>query len=238
MTQSSTIATTTLHARGPVHTVQRAEAPADRLRAISRPVAFERGAPIYHQGDAADRIYEIVEGVLKTYSELPDGRTCITAFLFPGDLFGLAEEGRYIHSAAAVTHARLGCVPIDRLTALMRGDAALDWAILCKLCHELREADRHELLLARTDAQGRLAAFIAMLLRIARRGKAPRGELYLPMRRTEIADYIGITREAASRAFKTLETAGIVAVRNRRFIRITDRAAFAALAATGEPDDG
>jgi CRP/FNR family transcriptional regulator len=48
-------------------------------------------------------------------------------------------------------------------------------------------------------------------------------EIYLPMSRSDIADYIGISLEAASRSFRALSAVGAIALRNRRHVKIIDR---------------
>jgi DNA-binding transcriptional regulator LsrR (DeoR family) len=56
--------------------------------------------------------------------------------------------------------------------------------------------------------------------------RMPTNEIYLPMRRTEIGKHIGLSLPAVSRAFRTLTARGVVGVRNRRHVQITDRTAL------------
>jgi len=46
------------------------------------------------------------------------------------------------------------------------------------------------------------------------------------MDRSDIGEYTGLTLAAVSRAFRSLTTRGVIEVRNRRYVRIIDRAAF------------
>jgi predicted transcriptional regulator len=55
------------------------------------------------------------------------------------------------------------------------------------------------------------------------------------MDRSDIGEYTGLTLSAVSRAFRSLTTHGIVKVRERRHLRITDRDAFEKIA--GDPVD-
>jgi cyclic nucleotide-binding protein len=64
---------------------------------------FQKGAVIYREGDSANAIFNIVKGVVTPRRKAPDGSEHIAAFLFPDDLFGLAEEGRYTNSMRALT---------------------------------------------------------------------------------------------------------------------------------------
>jgi CRP/FNR family transcriptional regulator len=53
------------------------------------------------------------------------------------------------------------------------------------------------------------------------------------MTRSDISKYIGTTLAAVSRAFRSLNMRGIIKVRNRRHVRITNRGAFDEIA--GDP---
>jgi CRP-like cAMP-binding protein len=66
-------------------------------------------------------------------------------------------------------------------------------------------------------------------LRAAR--SEPTGEIYLPMDRSDISKYVGMSLPAVSRPFLSLATDGIIWVRNRRRVKIVDRQAFEPLAA-------
>jgi CRP/FNR family transcriptional regulator len=51
------------------------------------------------------------------------------------------------------------------------------------------------------------------------------------MNRSEIGDYVGMSLEAVSRAFRTLTARGIVKSRDRRHLVIADRNALKAISA-------
>ena len=89
-----------------------------------------------------------------------------------------------------------------------------------KLCHELREAQRHALILARHRAQVRLAMFILMLARSQEARNENETDIYLPMTRSDIADYLGLTLATVSRSFRMLEGSDFVRFSNRRHLRI------------------
>ena len=96
----------------------------------------------------------------------------------------------------------------------------------------LREAQRHALLLARKRAATRLAMFLELLERLQITRGEPASEIHLPMGRSSIAAYLGLTPAALSRALHTLTASKIISARDRRHIKILDRAAFQKLADT------
>jgi len=206
--------------------------PAQReaLAACSQRLSLRRGAVIYRAGSAADAIYNIAEGVIKTCAIAPDGVLRVMDFLSAGDLFGLTDDGDYVHTAVAITAARLYKIPLSELERLMRADPSLDICLVVKLLDELREANRRALLLGRKDALGRVAMFIGMLRRHGWGQARDRDSLYLPMTHGDIASFAGITKETLSRNLALLRKAGVIACPDRRHLRILNRAALQRLA--------
>jgi CRP-like cAMP-binding protein len=193
------------------------------LGQIASRVRFGRGTTIYREGDPAQAVYNISSGVVSTSRTASDGSWAVVAFLFPDDLFGLAEEGVYVNAAAAVTAVVAWRLPIAALDALMHQDPTLEFHLLVKLCHELRQAQRHALILAAHRARVRLAMFILMLARSQQSRNESETDIYLPMTRSDIADYLGLTLAAVSRSFRLLESSDLLRFRDRRHLRILDR---------------
>ena len=201
-----------------------------RLAGISSVLHLKKGAEIYREGDNADAIFNIISGVVKVYTQGPGNDELVRAFLFSEDLFGLAEEGRYVNSAKAVTPVTAYRVPIAALRSQFSADAALEFHVIAKLCHELRQAQRHAFVLASKHTVAKLTLFLQMLEQLELAKGGPVNEIYLPMSRSEIAEYVGATLPAISRAFRTLTTRGVLQVRNRQHVKIIDHLAFAKLA--------
>ena len=74
--------------------------------------------------------------------------------------------------------------------------------------------------------------FLEMQERLQNAGDEKASEIYLPMDRSSIAAYLGLTLAALSRAFRTLMLKKTISVRDRRHVRILDRRAFNQLADT------
>ncbi|MEJ2434978.1 MAG: Crp/Fnr family transcriptional regulator [Pseudolabrys sp.] len=117
------------------------------LARIASIIRFRRGEKIYSDGKPAEAIFNIVSGIVKTDKPAPSGGEHIAAFLYPQDLFGLSEQGRYTNSAKAITPVTAYALPVPALRRQLSKDAALDFHLIAKLSHALREAQRHALLL-------------------------------------------------------------------------------------------
>ena len=76
----------------------------DRLRIAGR-------EHVFHEGDEAEWLFEIVSGAVALYRNTLDGSRVIEGVRFPGEVIGHARRGAYRTSALAVqpaTHPRSG----------------------------------------------------------------------------------------------------------------------------------
>ncbi|HVY89329.1 MAG TPA: Crp/Fnr family transcriptional regulator [Hyphomonadaceae bacterium] len=198
-----------------------------RLAVFASLVRFKKGQMIYRGGDPVDAVYNVVSGVVKAFN----GRDHISAFLFAGDLVGLSEEGHYVNSARAVTPLTAYRLPIARLQHLLRHDAQLEFHVICKLCQELRQTQRHAFLVSTRDAAARIAMFLQLLEQLQANRQEPVNEIHVPMNRSDIAQYVGLSPAAVSRTFAKLVGDGIIEERDRHHIKVKDRARFDRLSA-------
>jgi CRP/FNR family transcriptional regulator len=182
-------------------------------------VRFKKGEVIYRENDHADAVFNIIIGAVAAY-KTADGSEHIVAFLLPDDLFGLAAEGLYANSTKAITAVSAYRLPVTVLRGRLTKDAELEFHVICKLCQELRQTQRHAFLLSQRSAVTKVAMFLQMIeqLQIARGEQT--AEIALPMDRSDIAKYTGLTLAAVSRAFRNLTTRAIIKVRDRRHVSI------------------
>jgi CRP-like cAMP-binding protein len=185
---------------------------------------------VYSQGADATWVYFISEGVIKTFRDLPSGKRQVIVFLFPGDIFGMAQNGQYVNSARSVTPASLFRMRVDGLKELLRRDPEMNLKFLSKLTIELRKAQRQCVVLGRRDAAGRVAMFLN-LLQTQTHGSSPQDTIQVPMSRSDIADYLSLTPEAVSRATAELAELGIARFDDRHTARILNRSRFKRLVA-------
>ena len=206
-----------------------------RLAVISSIARFKKGEIIYQEGNSADAVFNLNSGVVTAYKKAPNGSEHVVAFLLADDLFGLSSEGVYANSTRALTAVTAYRLPVTALRSRLTKDAELEFHVMCKLCQELRLAQRHAFLLSQKSAVTKLAMFLQLFeeLQIAKGESA--ADIHLPMDRSDISEYIGITLAAVSRAFRTLTTRGIVRIRDRHHVRIVDRSDFEKIA--GDPPE-
>lgn len=202
----------------------------ERLASIATLVRFKKGEEIYAIGENADALFTLEAGVVKTHRPGIDGGEHITAFLFHGDLAGLAEEGNYTDSATAVTNATLYRLPIRPFRRQFSHAALVEFHLVSKLVHDLRLAQRHAFIMGSRSAERKVAMFLQLLEQMQFARHEDVFEIYLPMPRVDIADYLGLSPSALSRAFHHLGRRKIIRMRDVRHAIIEDRDMFDRLA--------
>jgi CRP-like cAMP-binding protein len=201
-----------------------------RLAVIASIVRLKKGESIYRAGDRADAIFNIISGVVKSYSGNSDR---IAAFLFPNDLFALSEQGGYSNAAQALTAVTAYRLPVSVLRSQLSKDALLEYHVICKLCEELRQSQRHAFLLGDRCADGPVATFLQMLEQLQAANGDPLSEIYVLMDRSDIGKYVGLSLAAVSRTIGRLVRRNVIKFRDRRHVKITDRFAFDTIVANG-----
>jgi CRP/FNR family transcriptional regulator len=196
---------------------------------------FETGMAIFWEGDDARHVFEVVEGVLRVFRILSDGRRVITGFLYPGDLLGVSLKDHYLYTAEAVTRTKLRRYEHGRFQDEINRSPELRPQLFACLCDEMAAAQDQMVLLARKSAEERVASF---LLVIARRlgGEQKHPVVEIPMTRLDMADYLGLTIETVSRTMTRLTNCGVIAPSSRHAIVVRRLGQLAVLA--GEADDG
>lgn len=183
-----------------------------RLGSLAEVVTLTAGAVLTREGDAAPYVFNITSGSLRVYKLLPDGRRQITGFLFAGDFLGLAIGELYVFSAEAMEPTTVCRFRKGPFRALVESSPPLEHMLLHRTSHELAAAQNQMLLLGRKTAIERMASFLLDLPgHDPARPTAP-GHVRLPMKRGEIADYLGLTIETVSRVLTRMRTKGIISL--------------------------
>ena len=202
-----------------------------QLAAVAACLRVPAKTLLYQADSPATSIWIVDAGVVKSIRELPSGKRQITAFLFSGDIFGLAENGQYVNTTRTVTAATIYRIPLEVLADILRRDPELEFQFLCKMAHEVRELQRRSIIISRRDAPGRVAMLLAMLARNEVGTDATDDIVPVPMSRVDIAEFLNLTPEAVSRASKKLARDNIAAFTGRHYIRILDQERFNQLVA-------
>ncbi len=210
------------------------------LRDVFRQQASEHltaGKSLFLEGDRAEHVFEVVEGALRIFKIISDGRRVITGFLYSGDIIGLAVGQRYLYSAEAISVATVKRVSRRRFDLAVTDNQRLQPEFFALVSDEMAAAQDQMVLLSCKNAEERICSF---LLKFMKHNSLPgerRRNIELPMCRQDIADYLGLTIETVSRTFTKLIQKGVVSIENsalRHTIAIERPALLARLAGDGE----
>jgi CRP/FNR family transcriptional regulator len=183
-----------------------------RFMTILGQSTIDPGTTIFREGDPSQYLFTVTAGSVKLYKLLSDGRRQITAFLFPGDFFGLSVGGNYAYTAEALSPVMVCKFPHRKLDAMFDELPMLEKKVLGATTQELVAAHEQMLLLGRKTAREKLATFlIGLWQRLAVKGEA-RAQFVLPMSRSDIADFLGLTIETVSRTLTGLKREGLIAL--------------------------
>jgi len=177
----------------------------DSLDRSRRLVRFDRRRTIVSEGAPALSFFSIVSGVVKLYRSLPDGRTQIIGFRFPGDFFAISDTETYTTTAEALTVVEACRFSKSRLTRIMQSFPQAQSKIL-EMCYRyLSESEHHIILLGRKTAKEKVASFLLQYgEQFGREAIQKNHHICMPMTRGEIADFLGLTTETVSRNLTSL----------------------------------
>jgi len=196
------------------------------LEHLGRHVHFQSCETVFAQEEMTTSFYNVLDGVMRLYKLLPDGRRQIVGFALPGDFLGMTATARHSFSADAI-----GPVAICRFSRASFAQFVSDKPHLLRRINEfavreLSQAQDHMVLLGRRSAEEKVATFlIGWRDRLTRRSDLAE-TVPLPMSRQDIADYLGLTIETVSRTFTQLVQSGTIALETSRRILFRNRRAL------------
>lgn len=188
---------------------------------------YRKGIEIFGEGEAAEYVYQITSGAVRTYRMLPDGRRQINAFHLKGDMFGFENGVAHRFSADALVETHVHIIKRGNILDAVQNRVVSTNNLICFVTQNLQHAEDHMLLLGRKTALEKVAAF---LLEMDERLTRP-STMLLPMNRRDIADYLGLTLETVSRAFSILRDEALLRFdgKTQRRLELLDRHALAEL---------
>lgn len=202
-----------------------------RLQGITTVVCYPaRDCVIYAEKQPADAIYLLNRGIVELSSVSRQGEKQIISFLHAGDLFGLFERNCYCSTTTTLTPVEVYRLPLEPLKELLVADARIQLEFLTKVADDLRRSHRQILVLGQHNVQQRLAVFLTGFIQSDQFYDPQAQVITLPLRRSDIANYLAVTQESIVRSLKQLEAAGVLERQSPKVIRIADMGALLRLA--------
>jgi len=209
-----------------------------RLASICLPISLElddidrldeiiqRGRPIhkadhiYYAGAEFTSVYAVRSGAVKTIKITGDGEEQVTGFYLPGEIVGMdgLATNHYSNSAIALETSAICDIPFSRLEELSAQLPSLQRRFFQLMSKEITQEQQLVTLLSKNSAEQRIAS---LLLSISSRNHC-RGlsavDFFLPMSRSDIGNYLGLTIETVSRVFSRLNKLAIIRLDKKHIV--------------------
>ena len=187
-----------------------------------------KGEHVYRAGEESNAFFVVRSGSIKSYLVTEEGEEQVLGFYLPGDVFGLDTTDERRHMSSTVT---LETTSLCRLQYTYLSDIAQGSALLKITTEQMQRDHNLVLMLARKDADGRIASFLDDLAcRYWSRGYSASAFL-LSMSRQDIGCYLGLAVETVSRTLTRFQESGVLQV-NRREVEILDHDMLRKIAGT------
>ena len=180
------------------------------LRRLATQVYFGAGKTIFAEGDLADSAFGLSQGVTRLYKLLPDGRRQVLAFALPGDFLGMPLVDRHSFSADAIGEVAVCRFSRADLTKFIRSSPNIMRRLIEFATRELDMAQDQLLLLGNGSAEEKVAIFLVSWRNRLGRLSILSETVPLPMRRQDVADFLGLKLETVSRTLAKLEQKKVI----------------------------
>ena len=196
---------------------------------------LDTGEVLFREADRSTSVYECVSGRIRMVVSAAGGRELLLDVELPGDVFGelsAIDGGGRSATAIAMELSVVAELPGAEFLDAVRTSPELAMVSLRGLARQLRRANAR-IRVGETETVATRTAHL--LLELAERfARADGGGVHavVPITQTDLAEWLGATRETTARALAELRRAGVITTARSR-ITVKDPAALAALARTG-----
>ena len=174
--------------------------------------SYQKGQPIFAQGDRADAVFFIHTGKVKVTVLSQQGKQAVIALLGPGDFFGegcLGGQPLRMATTTAMTESAIARVAKPTMVRLLHRDAAFSEVFTTYLLSRNIRMEEDLVDQLFNSSERRLAR---ILLLLANFGKEGRPETVVPKISQEtLAEMVGTTRSRISHFMNKFRKLGFVA---------------------------
>ena len=192
----------------------------DQTLCVMRRRRFPPGTVLAREGELADGVYSIQEGLVKLVGPGPHGHPRIVDLMGPGDIVGLGGlfGRRTTFDTIATTELTACYSTVAAFKGLLTSHAGVALGLADHLsCVVDREAERLRGIGTNTAIE-RVASFLVD-------GRLPRmtnNRVVLPLRRRELAALLGVAPETVARSLTRLAAEGLIKVSSREITILDD----------------
>ncbi len=186
---------------------------------------LEPGAIVTGDADNVENFSNILQGTAKLSKILPDGRQQIVGLQFAPDFLGRPFHDESAVSVEAGTELKLCTFPRKTVERMMRENAGLENRILRQALAQLDQARDWMVTLGRKTAREKVASFLQLIASSSDPENKAENTFELPLSRSDMGDFLGLTIETVSRQLTALKRDGVIKLEGSRrvFVPSPDR---------------
>jgi CRP/FNR family transcriptional regulator, LitR-dependent transcriptional activator len=181
-------------------------ADAPGFRAPSQTLSFRRRQALYHNGDAANSLYRVTDGLVRITRMTPEGRVLTVRHVLPGDFFGetALTAGEREEMAEALTATRIEAIDPSLIDA---GDLM---TVTRSLTHQMQRLMDYGYHLNTGDLRQRVARYLLELSSTPLASRDEHGRRIVAATHELIAEGTASTRESVSKIITELREEGLI----------------------------
>ncbi|SFD96881.1 CRP/FNR family transcriptional regulator, anaerobic regulatory protein [Sulfitobacter brevis] len=181
------------------------------------------GTELVAAGVQTDGYANILSGIVKLSKLMADGRQQIVGLQFAPDFVGRPFAASSDVSAEAASTVRICTFPRSALEDMVRQSPGLEHRLHEQALRELDDAREWMMTLGQKSAAEKVATFLLLLSRhVDPLVEGYSDHLEIPLKRSDIADFLGLTVETVSRNLTQLRKAGVLTIQKNRLVTVND----------------
>lgn len=189
---------------------------------------------LFYEGDDRDCVYLVESGWVKLYRTLIDGQRQVVGFANAGSILGLESDDVHVNGCEAITPVAVRAIPAKSLADICMADTKLAQQLLRQVGRQLGAAQAQLATIGAQSARQKLATFLLSVADLC--GADRGGEFDLPMRRGDMAEFLGLRLETVSRKMTEFQRQGWIEMTSLYHCRIVRPGLLRELAQGGDAD--
>ena len=196
---------------------------------------FAAHTHLFFEGDDKLHLFVITSGWVKLYRTLIDGQRQVVGFANAGSILGLESDHGQANGCEAITPVTAYVISVKSVSDLCRRDGAFAEQLLRQVGRQLGAAQAQLASVGAQSADQKLATFLISIADLC--GARVGGEFDLPMRRGDMAEFLGLRLETVSRKMSEFQRRGWIRMASLYHCRIVRADLLKELALGGDMED-
>lgn len=187
---------------------------------IQRGRPLQKGEYLYRANDSFHSVYAIRSGSVKALTISDNGNEQVTGFYLPGEVVGLdgLANNTHTNSVIALETSSICEIPFTQLETIGMQLPKLQRHFLQLMSREITQEQQIMSLLGKSSAEARIASLLLSISSRNSNRSLSSTVFILPMSRTDIGNYLGLTIETVSRTFARLQKSDVISVEKKEVI--------------------